>query len=112
MNAKLAKLTGILLFTINLGWPALSSAGPSDQGTWGLQETTMPTEEKQSAADARCEKGYQSDHLNSKGLQAWYQPAHCRQAESPCPYAGRASDRVGPPAAKGLPFNPGQGGRC
>lgn len=112
MNAKVVKLIGVLLFTINLGWPALSSAGPSNQGTWGLQETAMQTEEKQSVADARCEKGYRSDHLNPKGLQAWYQPAHCQKAASPCPYAGRASYRAGPPAAKGFPFNPGQGMRC
>ena len=108
MNTK-TKRIAILLVALNLGWPALSGAGPSDQGTWGQRQVTT---EIQSADQARCEKGYRSDHLNSKGLQAWYQPAHCREAESPCPYAGRGSDRVGPPAAKGLPYNPGQDARC
>ncbi len=109
MNAKAIKPIAILVVALNLGWPVLSSAGPSDQGTWGERQVTT---QMQSADQSRCEKGYRSDHLNPKGIQAWYQPADCQKAASPCPYAGRASYQAGPPAAKGFPFSPRQGVHC
>ncbi len=106
MNARAAKRIGILLVAINLGWPALSSAGPSDQGAWGQTET-------QSAGHARCAKGYVSNHLDSKSIRVWYPSEDCPKPASPCPYANQATYRVGPPAAKGIPFSQArQGVHC
>lgn len=81
MNARIVKLIGILLFTINLGWPALSSAGPSDQGTWGRPAASQI--KKQSAEETRCEKQYLSSDMNPKGLRAWNLPQDCPKSASP-----------------------------
>lgn len=98
MNAKVRHI-GIFLVALSMGWPALSSAGPADQGAWGQRQTDEP-----SAGHVRCEKGYVSNHLNPKSIRVWIASEDCPKSESPCPYADQATYRAGPPAAKGIPF--------